>query len=186
MPARYPSRLEALIYPLAAMYLVHVVNLLTSGWVMHLGIYPRDPYSLGFIVTTPFIHVSWQHLFNNTLGFVVFGGLCLMRGPRFFVLASLWIVLLGGLLVWIFARPAIHIGASGWVFGLWSLCIALAWFERSLWNIIIASVVLIFYGGMIYGVLPGHPTISFEGHLFGAVSGVVAASVLGRRYRRKR
>lgn len=186
MPARYPTRIEALFYPLMIMYLVHVINLLTSGWVMHLGIYPRDPYSLVYIVTAPFIHGSWQHLLNNTLGFVIFGSLCLMRGPRFFVRASVLIVLLGGFLVWVFARPAIHIGASGWVFGLWSLCIALAWYERSIFNIAVASVVLIFYGGMIYGVLPGHPSISFEAHLFGAISGVVAASILGRRYRRVR
>lgn len=74
-----------------------------------------------------------------------------------------------------FARTASHIGASGWVFGLWSLSIAMAVFDRSLKNIVIALIVVFLYGGMIYGVLPGDPRISFEAHIFGAIAGVLCA-----------
>jgi membrane associated rhomboid family serine protease len=69
---------------------------------------------------------------------------------------------------------------------LWSLCIALAWFERSVINIIIAIGVVVFYGGMIVGVLPSDPFVSFEAHAFGAIAGVVAAAILGKRNRQFR
>jgi len=77
--------------------------------------------------------------------------------------------------VWLFGRPAIHIGASGWVFGLWSLSIAIAWFERKPVNILLALIIVLLYGGMIYGVLPGDQGVSWEAHLFGAISGIMAA-----------
>ncbi len=91
-------------------------------------------------------------------------------------------------MVWLFARPAIHIGASGWIFGLWSLTIAMAWFDRRFINIVIAVFVIFFYGGMFYGVLPGRPGVSFESHLFGAVAGVICALLMAktRRYERVR
>lgn len=91
------------------------------------------------------------------------------------MVSSLIIIVLTGLLVWVFARKAVHIGASGWVFGLWSLSIAIAFFQRSFVNIAIAVFVLFFYGGMIYGVLPQDRYVSFESHLFGAIAGIVCA-----------
>ena len=91
------------------------------------------------------------------------------------------IIGVGGALVWLFARPGDHIGASGWIFGLWSLVIALAWFDRSPRNITIALAVLFFYGGMVFGVLPTQGYISFESHLFGAIAGVFAAFTLSKK-----
>jgi membrane associated rhomboid family serine protease len=98
------------------------------------------------------------------------------------VKASAVIILLGGALVWLFARPGDHIGASGWIFGLWSLVIALAWFDRSPRNIAIALAVVFFYGGMVFGVLPTQG-VSFESHLFGAIAGVFAAFTLSNKPR---
>lgn len=171
---------------LIIMYLVQLVNLVTDGRLRIFGILPRDGSSLLFIFTAPFIHGGWLHLINNSIGFFIFSALCLVRGKRFYCQASLLIVVVGGLLVWLFGRPAIHIGASGWIFGLWSLSIALAWFERSVVNFLVAVVVVVFYGGMILGVLPSNPNISFEGHAFGALAGVLAAALYGRRSRRGR
>ncbi len=171
---------------LLVMYLVQFANLLTDGRLRVFGIFPRDWSSLLFIFTAPFIHGSWLHLINNSIGFVIFSLLCLVRGKRFYVQTSLLIVVLGGLLVWLVGRPAVHIGASGWIFGLWSLSIALAWFERSVVNFLVAIVVVVFYGDMIAGVLPGDPGVSFEGHACGAVAGIVAAATYGRRSRRWR
>lgn len=92
-----------------------------------------------------------------------------------FVIASFIIISSGGFLVWVFGRPAMHIGASGWVFGLWSLSIAIAWFERKPVNILLALVIVLLYGGMIYGMLPGERGVSWEAHLFGVISGIMAA-----------
>lgn len=171
---------------LLVMLLVQIGNELTGGALRIFGIYPREPTSLIFIFTAPFVHGSWLHFANNSIGFLIFSGICLVRGKRFYWQASLLIIAVGGFLVWLFGRPAVHIGASGWIFGLWSLTITLAWFEKSVTNALIAIAVILFYGGMIVGVLPTQPEVSFEGHAFGALAGVLAASVYGKRYRRWR
>ena len=83
---------------------------------------------------------------------------------------------LGGLLVWLLARPGMHLGASGWVFGLWGLLLGRAWFERSLGSLLIAVLVLFYYGGWWFGLLP-RQGISFEYHLAGALCGVLYAAL---------
>ena len=165
------------------MLAVHAVNIYLNGALNNFGIMPRNIYSLPFIYTTVFLHGSWAHLLNNLFGFIIFGSLCLLRGSRFFIGSSFFIITVTGLLIWLFGRQAVHIGASGWIFGLWSLSIAIAWFERSFVNIVIAIFVVFFYGGMIYGVLPGDSTISFEAHLFGAASGVLYAWMTSKKKR---
>ncbi len=166
---------------LAFMYAVQLINVATNGAARYYGIHPRDPGSLWFLVSSPFIHGDWPHLFNNTVAFVVFSALCIfMKGGSYYARSSCLIVVLGGLLVWVFGRPHVHIGASGWIFGLWAMLIANAWFERSIANFVIAVLVIFFYGGMLFGVLPQQPHISFEAHFFGAVAGIVAAAVFSR------
>lgn len=160
---------------------VHAVNMFLNGFLLNFGILPRNIYSLPYIFSAPFLHGSWMHLLNNLFGMAIFGALCLLRGRRFFISSSLFIIIVSGLLVWFFGRPAVHIGASGWIFGLWSLSIAIAWFQRSFVNIVIAIFVIFFYGGMMYGVLPGDKSISFEAHLFGAIAGVLYAAMAGKR-----
>ena len=127
-----------------------------------------------------FFSLSKNKLINNIAGIIVFSVLCMARGIRFYLVASFFIIAFSGVLVWLFGRSAIHMGASGWVFGLWSLTISLAFFDRSFVSILTAVFVALFYGGMIYGVLPQDPRISFEAHLFGAAAGVFVAFVYGR------
>jgi len=165
---------------------VHVANLALGYHLNHFGISPGDIRTLPFIYTAPWLHGSWGHLLNNLIGLTIFSTLCLIRGVAFFVRSSIIIISLTGILVWLFARSgAVHIGASGWIFGLWSLSIAIAWFRRSFLNIAIAIFVAVFYGGMVWGVLPTHSYISFESHLFGAVSGIVAAYIMTRPPRKR-
>lgn len=160
---------------LAVLVCVHIVHLLTGGCFAGWGIQPRDPHSLLHIFTAPFLHGSTYHLTNNLLGMAIFGSLCLLRGVPFFYRSSLFIIVVSGLLVWAFGRGGLHIGASGWIFGLWSLAIAMAVFQRRVLDIVIAIGVVLLYGGMIFGVLPGRPNVSFEAHLFGAFAGVLYA-----------
>ena len=166
------------------MALVHVVNVYTHGWLMQFGLVPRRLESLPGIIAAPFLHINAIHLINNVMGLLIFGTLCLVRSRRFFIRSSIYIVLVGGFLVWVFGRNSYHIGASGWVFGLWSLCIAMAWVEKSFFNILVAVVVILLFGGMIYGVLPRDPRISYESHLFGALAGILCAFQLHARRRR--
>lgn len=168
---------------LLAMLAVQVINVVTDGSLRQYGILPREVNSLPFILSSPFLHGSWIHLINNAIGFSIFSMLCLVRGIGFYWKASLFIVIAGGLGVWLFGRTATHIGASGWVFGLWSLSIALAWFERSVLNLLISVLVILLWGGMVLGMLPTKTYVSFEAHIFGALAGVFAAAIFARKDR---
>lgn len=154
---------------------VHLLGVFGGAFIYEYGLVPRRLASLPHIFTAPFIHGSWAHLIGNLTGFAVLSALCLIRGERFYIKSSIFIIVSTGLLVWLFGRPSSHIGSSGWIFGLWSLSIAMAWFDRKPINILIAGVVLFFYGGMVYGVLPLDNRISFESHLLGAISGILCA-----------
>lgn len=157
------------------MVAVYFVNLLLGGWLFSFGIVPRYLESLPGIYVAPFLHGDMAHLLNNLVGLVIFSSLLFVHSLKRYLWSSFFIITVTGILVWLFARSALHIGASGWIFGLWSLLIATAWFERRLVNILIALAVAFFYGGMLYGVLPNDPRISFESHLFGAIAGVLCA-----------
>ena len=168
-------RLLCLVLIMLVMLVVHGINSLMRGRLNYFGIIPGSESHWWHIFTAPFIHGDSAHLINNLVVLVIFSSLCLARSIRFYVGSSLFIISLTGSLVWLLGREAIHIGASGWIFGLWSLSLALAWFDRRFINILTACLVFFFYGGMIYGVLPSDPKISFEAHLFGALSGVLCA-----------
>ena len=164
---------------------VHFLNILTGGYLRSFGLEPRELSSIYTILLSPWLHGDITHLLSNLSILVVLAFLCLLQGVRYFVRASAIIIIVSGLLVWLFGRNAIHIGASGWIFGLWSLTIALAWFDRSFLNIMVGIGVLIFYGSMIVGLVPSSAPISFEGHIFGALSGVLSAAILSKERKLK-
>jgi membrane associated rhomboid family serine protease len=154
---------------------VHLLNMLLGYQLNQFGIWPRETSQLWGIIAAPFLHGNIYHLANNLVGLCIFSSLCFVHSLRRFIYSSLFIIVMAGLFVWCFGRNAMHIGASGWVFGLWSLCVATAWFERRLVNILVALVVIVFYGSLIYGVLPRDASVSFESHLGGALAGIVCA-----------
>ena len=176
----------------AAIWVVFLVNgLLFDGDLNRYGLYPMAlPYrwlsefepsvsylagSFRGILLSPMLHGSFSHLLSNTLPLLVLGGFVALRGTKTLVGVSLFVVVLGGLLVWLVGRPAIHIGASGLVFGYFGYLLAQGWYERSFVSIMVAVAVLLLYGGMIFGALPQSGFISWEGHLFGLIAGVLAA-----------
>ena len=176
------QRIRIIAAVCAAMVCVHLLNVMLGGYLTQFGIKPGQITSLPYIFSAPWLHAGWMHLMNNLMGITVFSALCLIRGPQFFFRSSIIIITLTGLLVWLFGRgAAVHVGASGWIFGLWSLSIAIAWFQRSFLNVSIAIFVAIFYGGMVWGLLSTNPYISFESHLFGAIAGIVAAYIMARQ-----
>lgn len=178
----------------AAIWVVFLVNgLLFGGDLNRYGISPLAlPYrglsnleltlsyfavSLRGVLLSPVLHGSFSHLLSNTLPLLVLGGLVALRGEKTLIGASLFVVLLGGLLVWLVGRPAVHIGASGLVFGYFGYLLAQGWYERSFASIAVALAVFVLYGGIIFGVLPQGRFVSWEGHLFGLVAGVLAAGM---------
>ncbi len=191
------DRLGAIILLLtfvAAIWVVYLVNsLLFDGSLNRYGLSPMAlpyrwlsefepslPYlagSLRGILLSPLLHGSFSHLMSNTFPLLLLGGFVAIRGAKTIIGVSLLVIVLGGLLVWIVGRPAVHIGASGLVFGYFGFLVAQGWYERSIVSIVVAVGVLLLYGGIIFGVLPQSGFISWEGHLFGLIAGVLAARI---------
>ena len=189
------DRLGAIILLLtfvAVIWVVYLVNsLLFDGSLNRFGLSPMAlpyrwlsefepslPYlagSLRGILLSPLLHGSFSHLMSNTFPLLLLGGFVALRGAKTLIGVSLLVIVLGGLLVWIVGRPAVHIGASGLVFGYFGFLVAQGWYERSIVSIVVAVGVLLLYGGIIFGVLPQSGFISWEGHLFGLIAGVLAA-----------
>ncbi|UVM51150.1 MULTISPECIES: rhomboid family intramembrane serine protease [unclassified Pseudomonas] len=159
------------------MVALHLLNAATGYSLTAFGLVPRTLHGLAGIITSPFLHSSFAHLSANLIAFLILGTLVIIEGLNRFVAVSAIIILLGGSLIWLFGFAGVHIGASGWVFGLWAYLLSRAWFQRSWSNLITASVVALLYGGLIFGFLPRRG-ISFEGHIFSAIAGFIAAKVL--------
>lgn len=145
------------------------------------GVYPLQPGGLVGILAGPLIHGSWSHLFANTLPIIILGTALLYGYPKSAKTVLATVYLGSGLGVWLFARDAYHIGASGLTFGVMFFLFvvgALRWDKRA---IALSMIVFFLYGSMIWGIFPLEPGISFESHFFGAVIGVVMAIVLKNR-----
>ncbi len=169
------TRFRPLIALLAVIWGVEAVNLISGHGLASWGILPRNVSGLIGIPLAPFIHGSLVHAISNTVPLIVLGGLTLTAGRGRFWEATILIVALSGALVWVFARGAYHIGASGLVFGYFGILLGRAVFERSIFSFVIAAITIALYGGLIWGVLPTRSYISFEAHLFGLIAGVVVA-----------
>ena len=113
------SELRVLLALTASLLLVQLLNSLTGDALHGLGLVPRQLAALPGILFAPWLHGGWLHLLSNLSGLLVLGGLLILRSRRDFLRASAFIVLGSGLLVWLFARHGLHIGASGWLFGCW-------------------------------------------------------------------
>ena len=166
---------------LGVLWVIELVNLLLGGALDADGIRPRDPHALAGIVWAPFIHVSVAHLLANSLPVAVLSAIVLLRGVRTFVAVSLLVILLGGLGVWLVGRPfTVEVGASGVIFGYLGYLLARGLVERSPGSVVVSLLVLIVYGGILWGMLPVQPGVSFEAHICGFLSGVLAAWLLAR------
>ncbi len=153
------------------MWVVFIVQLVLNLDVSSLGIYPKDSTTLLGIFTSPLIHGNWNHLISNTLPVLILGMILFVMYEK--MALTVWILnyILTGLLVWLFARSSYHIGASGIVYGLASFLLFSGFFRMDIKAIAVASGVAIFYGGMVWGILPLKEGISWESHLFGGIVG---------------
>lgn len=167
----------------AVMWIVGVVNILLDYQLSEFGIVPRSIDGLRGIPLMPFLHANFNHLVVNTLPVALLGALVAIQGKGGFLKATAFIMLVGGFALWVVGREAVHVGASGLIFGYVGYLIARAWYVRSLGAVLVAIVVIVLYGGALFGVLPTTPGVSWEGHLTGLLAGGLAARVSrpGRR-----
>ena len=163
----------------ALMWAVGMVNALLDYRLSEYGVVPRTVDGLIGIPLMPFLHGSFDHLVVNTLPIVVLGGLVAFQGSKKYLTATVFITLVGGGALWVVGRTAVHVGASGLVFGYFGYLIARAWYTRSLVAVLIAVVVAVVYGGILLGVLPFFQEgVSWEGHLTGLIAGALAARLM--------
>ncbi|MBS1552128.1 MAG: rhomboid family intramembrane serine protease [Bacteroidetes bacterium] len=141
------------------------------------GILPRKAAGLLGILTSPLIHADFSHLISNslTLFLLLFGILYFYRSSVIKVFFIIYLI--DGLLVWIFARQSFHIGASGLVYGFAGFLFFSGVFRKDKRSIALSLLIVFLYGGMIWGILPTDPQISFESHLFGGVIGLICAFI---------
>lgn len=144
------------------------------------GIVPRTgPW--WHIFLAPFLHDGFGHLIANSVPLAVLAFLGAVRGVSRFLVANFLIMLVGGSLVWLLGRGgSVHLGASELVFGYLAYLLGVGWWERTPVAIMVALIALGLYGGVLVGVLPNDPNVSWEAHLFGFVGGLVAAALLHR------
>jgi membrane associated rhomboid family serine protease len=166
----------------AVMWLEEIVDQLAPGDWDRYGIRPRDPDGLEGIVTAPFLHGGFDHLLANTVPFLVLGAAIAFSGAARVALVTVLVMVVGGLGTWLVAPAGtVHIGASGLVFGFAAYLVARGAFSRSLAQIALGLVVLAVWGTTLLQGLVPQDGISWQGHLFGALGGVLAAWLLERR-----
>lgn len=145
-----------------------------------LGIVPLSSEGLIGIAFAPFLHVGFAHLIANTGAFLVLGALISLT-TRHFVAVTVGTILFGGLGTWLIGGPnTIHLGASGVVYGYAAFLVAWGIFNRSILSILVAVAVVIVYGSIAWGVLPTQQSVSWQGHLCGALAGIAMARMLSR------
>ncbi len=159
-----------------------VDSFVLQQWLNNFGIVPRTQDGLWGILWMPFLHGGFPHLVANTVPFALFGWLIFTRGWKQFLGVTVIASVVGGLGVWLFGAPnSVHIGASLLIYGYLGFLMAAGFFERKPLSIVISLVVGYFFWRALAGVLPGQVGISWEGHLFGFLGGVVAAKLLASR-----
>jgi membrane associated rhomboid family serine protease len=177
----------------ALLYLIEAWDAVNHQELNADGIRPLETDGLWGIVWAPLLHANWEHLIANTGPALVLGFLMTLIGMARFVYATVIVWILGGFGTWLVgnigAPPGVettHIGASGLIFGWLTFLIVFGFFTRKAWEIIVGIVVLFVYGGVLLGALPGTFGVSWQGHLCGAIAGVLAAYLLSGPERKAR
>ncbi len=182
--SRAKDLLRPLLWFVALIWTIEVIDrAFLGGSLDQLGILPRQAAGLRGIFLAPLLHGSFSHLLANTIPFLILGFLVRLRHKSHFLLLSTMIVLISGLGTWLIAPGnTVHIGASGLIFGYFAFLVVNVWYERSLAAVAPALVVIILYGGLIWGILPIQNGLSWQGHLFGLLGGALAAFYLSPRH----
>ncbi|MES2295816.1 MAG: rhomboid family intramembrane serine protease [Pseudomonadota bacterium] len=179
------TRAQLLLVPLALMWMAAAAQGLLGIELSHFGIVPRTVIGLRGILCAPFLHANLAHLLANSAPFLILGYLVMLRRVRDFAAVSLAAILVGGAGTWLFgAAGTVHIGASGVVFGYLGFLLARGYVERSVAAVLLSLAVAYVFGSLLWGVLPGASGVSWEGHLFGCIGGMLAARALAGRARR--
>lgn len=168
-----------------ALYVIEAIDTALGGALDAEGIVSRDTDHLDGVIWSPLLHGGWGHLEGNTVPFLVFGFLAMAGGLVRWLLVTAMIWLLGGFGVWLIGpSDAVTIGASGVIFGWLVFLLVRGFYAGSMKQIVLAVVLFFVWGGVLFGILPGTPGVSWQAHLCGALAGLFAARTIARPERR--
>jgi membrane associated rhomboid family serine protease len=171
-----------MILLLSVMWALEVIDYIDNGALDRYGIIAHEPDGLPGILFAPFLHAGFAHLMANSVPLLILGFLAAIRGLGRFAAASLMIILISGAGVWLTSPPnTVTVGASGLVFGYFGYVVARGFFDRRALDIVLGVVVAVLYYSILWGALPSEQGVSWQGHLFGLIGGIVAAWFLRRR-----
>ncbi len=180
----FGTALVAMAVLVGGMWLLEGVDQASSNALDAYGIRPRTGEGLVGMFVAPWLHGGWGHLLSNTLPFLVLGTIVLLEGWRSWARATLIVLLTSGATVWLLAPTnSLTLGASGIVFGWLVYLLVRGFFTGSPGQIATGVVVFLFYGGMLWGVLPTDVGVSWQAHLGGALGGLLAARSRGKALR---
>jgi membrane associated rhomboid family serine protease len=173
-------RLVPLVTMLAVMWVVEIVDVPLDGDLDRFGIRPRRVDGLDGVLFAPFLHRGFGHLFANTIPFLLLGAAIAIGSVRRWAVVTGIVAAVSGLGAWLFsASGTVTVGASGLVFGYLTYLVTRGVFARKVGYLLGGLLALMLYGGILWGLVP-RPGISWSGHLFGALGGILAAWVVHR------
>jgi membrane associated rhomboid family serine protease len=167
----------------AVLWIVQIVNAQDDYRLDRFGVRPREVDGLWGVLTMPFLHASYHHMLSNTVPLVLIGWVLLLAGLRVWAVVTAIVVLGGGMLTWL-VGPAhtVIVGASAMIFGWLGYLLARAYFSRRLKWIVVAVLVLVFFGTLLFGLFPTlHSDVSWQAHVCGFVAGIGAGALLHPR-----
>jgi membrane associated rhomboid family serine protease len=168
-------------YPLLLIAFIWLVEIVDRAFLLDiesLGILPRTGVGFLHIVTAPFVHGEWNHLYNNSFSLLATTAIMATFYPKVAFNVFITIMILTGIGVWLYARDAYHIGASGVIYGLVSYIFWTGIFKKNAKSVVLALLVLSLYAGMFESIFPNvEKDISWESHLAGAIAGIIVAFI---------
>jgi len=173
------KNIKLAIFAVSTLWGIHILNIILPVDFRLMGIQPRNIQGLWGILFSPFLHNDFSHLCANSGALFVLLTVSLTYSRKLTAMALIYITIIGGGLVWLFGSPgSLHIGASGVIFGLIAFLIFSGWSHQNLKAIVVSLVVCFFYGGALLSLLVVLPGVSWSGHFFGFVSGIVTCRLV--------
>lgn len=176
--AQLKNHLPITIGFLVLLFVIQLLNWVVGYRLNWLGIWPRKMRGLIGIAFSPFLHGDFSHLIFNSLPLFIFSNFILLQGLPLYLFTSISIILISGMLVWLFGRRGIHIGASTLIMGYLGFISINVYLNPTILSVIVAFVSVVYFGGIFSNLLPSsEKQVSWEGHVLGFVSGLMTAFI---------
>lgn len=160
---------------IALLIFIHILNKLSGQKLSILGVIPRHIIGLPGIFCSPFLHGNFNHLFFNSIPLFVLMNMVLVDGFNVFLAVSWIIILISGVLIWVFGRFSIHLGSSSVIMGYFGFLTTQAYMSPGSLSLILIMLCLYYFGGLVAALIPTNTKgISVEGHIFGFLAGIIS------------